>query len=80
MTIQILGPGCSRCEALHQTTLRAVAELGLDAQVEKVEDYLEMARLGVMGTPALAIDGRLLISGAVPSVRMVRKLLAANVA
>ena len=68
MTTQVLGPGCGRCEALHYITVTAVAELGLDARVEKIYDDAEMARLGVPSTPALALDGRVLISGAVPSV------------
>ena len=79
MTIQVLGPGCGRCEALHHITAAAVAELGLDARVEKIYDHDEMARLGVMSTPALALDGRVLISGAVPSVKVVRRLLTTNI-
>ena len=79
MTIQVLGPGCSRCHALHQTTLAAVEQLGWDTHVEKCHDYLEMARLGVIGTPALALDGRVVMSGSVPSVDEVRALLAAEV-
>lgn len=76
MTIQVLGPGCKRCAALHENTIAAVAELGLDAPVEKSDDYAEMARLGVMSTPALAVDGRVISAGTVPSVELVRRLLA----
>ena len=79
MTIEVLGRGCGRCEALHYITTAAVAELGLDARVEKIYDDAEIARLGVMSTPALALDGRVLISGAVPSVKVVRRLLTANI-
>ena len=79
MTIQVLGPGCGRCEALHHVATAAVAELGFDARVEKIYDYDEMAPLGVMSTPALALDGRVLISGAVPSVTVVRRLLTASI-
>lgn len=75
MTIQVLGPGCKRCAALHQATLAAVAELDLDETVEKIDDYAEMARLGVMSTPALAINGRVVMSGTVPTVDQVRDLL-----
>ena len=78
MTIQVLGPGCRRCHALHETTLAAVEQLGLDTPVEQCHDYLEMARLGVMSTPALALDGRVVMSGSVPSVDQVRELLAAE--
>ena len=79
MTIQVLGPGCGRCEALDHITTAAVAELGLNARVENIHDYDEMARLGVMSTPALALDGRVLISGEVPSVTVVRRLLTASI-
>jgi small redox-active disulfide protein 2 len=75
MSIQVLGRGCGRCEALHFNTLTAVSELGLDRPVEKVYDEAEIRRAGVRNTPALAFDGRVLISGAVPSVKVLRKLL-----
>jgi small redox-active disulfide protein 2 len=80
MTIQVLGPGCKRCAALHQTTLAAAAQLGIDTPVEKIDDYAEMARLGIMSTPALAVDGRVLMAGNVPSADVVRELLAAATA
>ena len=80
MIIQVLGPGCRRCEALHRTTRAAVAQLGLDTPVERVHDYAQMARIGVIGTPALALDGRVLVTGRVASVDKVRELLAAAVA
>lgn len=75
MTIHVLGPGCRRCAALHEATLTAAAQLHLDATVEKIDDYAEMARLGVMSTPALAIDGRVVMSGSVPTVDQIRDLL-----
>ncbi len=76
MTIQVLGRGCGRCEVLHLNAVAAVSELGLSTPVEKVYDEAEIARAGVRSTPALALDGRVLIAGAVPSVTLVRKLLA----
>ena len=79
MTIQVLGPGCVRCAVLHQTTLAAVERLGWDTPVEMSRDDLAMARLGVWSTPALAVDGRVVLSGSVPSVDRVRELLAAEV-
>jgi small redox-active disulfide protein 2 len=75
MTIQVLGPGCKRCEALATVTREAVSQLDLDASVEKITDYAQMARIGVMSTPALAIDGQLVFSGSVPSVEQVKGLL-----
>jgi small redox-active disulfide protein 2 len=76
MTIQVLGPGCKRCAALHQNTVAAAAQLGIDTPVEQIHDYAEMARLGIMSTPALAVDGRVLMAGNVPSADLVRELLA----
>jgi small redox-active disulfide protein 2 len=76
MTIQVLGRGCGPCEVLHVNTVAAVSELGLDTPVEKVYDEAQIARAGVPSTPALAVDGRVLICGAVPSVTVVRNLLA----
>jgi small redox-active disulfide protein 2 len=57
MKIQILGMGCSKCKLLEQHAREAVADLGLEAEVEKVMDLEAIAGMGVMMTPALAIDG-----------------------
>jgi small redox-active disulfide protein 2 len=78
-TITVLGPGCKRCAALEAITRQAVAQLGLDVTVVKETDYAEMARLGIMSTPALATDGQLAISGSVPDIDKVKRLLAAAV-
>ncbi len=57
MKIQILGSGCAKCKMLEQHAREAVAELGLQAEVEKVSDIETIVEMGVMMTPALAIDG-----------------------
>ena len=75
MTIQILGPGCKKCEALAAITERAISDLSLDAQLEKVTDYAQIAGMGVMSTPALAIDGTVVLVGKVPDVDQVKLLL-----
>ena len=75
MTIQILGPGCKKCEALAAITERAIGDLSLDAQLEKVTDYAQIAGMGVMSTPALAIDGTVVLVGKVPDVDQVKLLL-----
>lgn len=74
-TIQVLGPGCQRCRLLSENVVEAVRELGLDVKVEKVTDLTAMARMGVLTTPGLAIDGRLMTSGRLLSVRQVKELL-----
>jgi len=76
MKLQVLGTGCAKCKALYQNAQEAVAALGLGAEVEKVEDIRELARLGVMSTPSLAIDGKVRVSGKVASVDEIKKLLA----
>ncbi len=79
MTITVLGPGCKGCAALADATHTAVTQLGFDAEIEKVTDYAEIARVGVMSTPALAIDGKLVMSGRVPTVEQLKDLLSGAV-
>jgi small redox-active disulfide protein 2 len=57
MKVQILGGGCAKCKILEQHAREAVAELGLEAEIEKVTDMEAIMAMGVMMTPALAIDG-----------------------
>jgi small redox-active disulfide protein 2 len=79
MTIQIrvLGPGCIRCKTLFENTEEAVARLGLDARVEKVEDVGEMASRGILTSPALVVNDELLLAGHVATPRAIEQLLAA---
>jgi small redox-active disulfide protein 2 len=74
--IQVLGTGCPKCKQLTANAQQAVAELGVDATVEKVEDLREIRKLGVMTTPALAVDGKVVSAGKVLSPEAVRALLA----
>jgi small redox-active disulfide protein 2 len=76
--IKVLGPGCTNCKNLERVTREAVAELGLDATIEKVEDYAEIAGYGIMSTPALVVDERVVVSGRVPTASAIRDLLVAN--
>jgi small redox-active disulfide protein 2 len=73
--IQVLGTGCSRCKQLTASTEQAVAELGLGVPVEKVEDVREIARLGVLSTPALVVDGQVRSTGKVLPPAAVKALL-----
>lgn len=63
MKIEILGTGCSKCEALTANAKKAVAEAGVFAQVEKVEDMIKIMEYGVMNTPALVINGEVKSTG-----------------
>ena len=76
MIIKVLGPGCTNCKNLERVTREAVAELGLDATIEKVEDYAEIAAYGIMSTPALVVDEEVLVYGRVPTAAAIRALLA----
>jgi small redox-active disulfide protein 2 len=67
MKIKILGPGCPKCEQTAKVVQEAVAESGIAAEVEKVKDFAEIARHGVMVTPAVVVDGQVKLTGKVPS-------------
>lgn len=77
MLIQVLGMGCAKCEKLEATARQAAAELNLDARIEKVSDLQKIMSFGVMVTPALVVDGVVKLSGRVPGVADVKKLLQA---
>lgn len=67
MDIKVLGPGCPKCHETEKLVREALAEAGVAAEVEKVTDFKEMAMLGVFATPAVVIDGKVKVSGKVPS-------------
>lgn len=75
MDIKILGTGCAKCKNLEQATRDVVVNLGLDAQVSKVEDIMDIMGYGVATTPALVIDGKVMVKGRVPSKDEIAKLL-----
>lgn len=74
--LQVLGKGCSKCQLLGEHAEAAAKDLGLDYQLEKVTDINAIIDAGVMHTPALAVDGVVKISGQVPSVVELKKILA----
>lgn len=67
MKIEILGMGCQKCNKLAENAKAAVEEAGIQAEFSKVENFKEIARYGVMTTPALVVNGVVKISGKVPS-------------
>lgn len=75
MEIKVLGTGCTKCKTLEKNTNEAVKELGIDATVTKVEDIMEIMNFGVMITPALVVDGNVVLKGKVPSVEEIKQLL-----
>lgn len=75
MEIKILGTGCSNCKTLEKATREAVAELNLDATVVKEEDIVKIMSYGIMRTPALVVDEKVLFYGRVPSVSELKEML-----
>ncbi|MEW6565416.1 MAG: thioredoxin family protein [Spirochaetota bacterium] len=75
MKIQILGTGCAKCQLLEKNAREAVAELGLAAEIEKVTNVDDIMEMGVMMTPALAIDGDVKVVGKVLSKESIKELL-----
>ena len=73
--IEILGPGCPRCHETHRVVRHVVDESGLGCEVRKVESLERMVDLGVMMTPAVAFDGRVVLAGRIPKAEEVRRLL-----
>ncbi|WCJ59385.1 thioredoxin family protein [Fontisphaera persica] len=75
LQILVLGPGCARCKTLAQLTEQAVKELGIPAEIHKVTEVKQIVSLGVMMTPALAVNGNLKLSGKVPTLAELKALL-----
>jgi small redox-active disulfide protein 2 len=78
MEIKVLGTGCPKCKALEQATQNAVAELGVSANISKVEDIMDIMNYGVMRTPALVINEKVVLSGRVPTASELKELLTKN--
>ena len=75
MEIKILGPGCPKCKTLEQLTRQVVEQNGIEATVTKVEDIVAIMNYGVMTTPALVIDEKVVLKGRVPSADELRKII-----
>ncbi len=76
MKIQILGMGCLKCQKLEENAEKAAKELGIDFQIEKIKEPEKIIDFGVMITPALAVNGKVLSAGKVLSVDEIKKLLS----
>lgn len=74
--LQVLGPGCPNCRKVAELAERAATELGIEYELEKVTDITKIVSFGVMATPALAIDGKVVVSGRVPTYPEMMRLLA----
>jgi len=74
--IKVLGSGCANCVNLEKATRQAVADLGVEATIEKVTDYPTILGYGVMSTPGLVVDEQVVLAGRVPNAAQIRELLA----
>ncbi len=75
MEIKVLGTGCPKCRKVYANAQRAIADLGIEVKLEKVEEIDEILRYGVMMTPAVVINGRVRSSGRIASVEELKKWL-----
>ena len=80
MDVKILGSGCRNCQKLEANTRQALADLGIEAEVDHVRDEVDILSWGVMSTPALVIGDQVVVSGRVPSADHVRDLVASGAA
>lgn len=76
MKIEVLGPGCPKCESLAANARMAVENLGLDCEVTKVSSISEIASRGILGTPALLVEGKVKVQGKVASTDEIKGILS----
>jgi small redox-active disulfide protein 2 len=73
--IKVLGPGCARCDRLAASAEQAANALGIEYELEKIKELEEYPKYGLMMTPGLVVDGKLVVQGKVPSVDEIKALL-----
>ena len=78
MKIQVLGSGCPTCKKLYELTKQAVLELKLSEDVEYITDIQKIVEMGVMSSPVLAIDGKAVVVGSVPSIEKIKEVIEEN--
>ena len=78
MDIKVLGPGCPKCKTLEKKVINALAEMDVAASVTKVEDIMKIMEYGVMSTPGLVINGKVVFSGSIPSTNEIKKIITLN--
>jgi small redox-active disulfide protein 2 len=78
MDRKILGTGCPKCKTLEMITREAVKEMGLEVTISKEEDIVNIMNFGIMHTPGLVINGKVVLSGRVPSTKELKEVLTSN--
>ena len=78
MEILVLGTGCSRCRTLEKLTRTAVESLGIETSVRKIEDIQQIMEFGIMRTPGLVINGKVVMTGKVPGLTELKELITNN--
>ena len=78
MKIEVLGTGCPKCKSLEKNVRDAVGELGINADIFKVEDIIEIMNHGILSTPGLVIDNKIVSSGHILSVNQVKEIIRKN--
>jgi small redox-active disulfide protein 2 len=75
MEIKILGSGCSKCKSLEEITRKVVRDNGIDANITKVDDIMEIMKYNIMITPALVVNEKVVSKGRIPSVEEIKQFL-----
>jgi small redox-active disulfide protein 2 len=76
--IKVLGTGCPKCKTLEKTTRDAIAEMGIEANIIKEEDITKIMQYGIMRTPGLVVNEKLVLAGRVPSINEIKNLITQN--
>jgi len=79
MEIKVLGTGCANCKNLEKATINALAELDIVASVEKVEDMQKIISYGIMRTPALVINEKVVLSGRLPNMSELKEIIQKHI-
>ena len=78
MEIKVLGSGCQKCKTLEKLTRDVVQEMGITAEISKEEDIVNIMNYGIMRTPGLVINGKVVLSGRIPSSREITEIIQNN--
>jgi small redox-active disulfide protein 2 len=78
MEIKVLGTGCPKCKTLEKSTRDVIAEMGIEADISKEEDIMKIMEYGIMHTPGLVINGKVVVSGRLPSSKEIEQFIIQN--